>query len=136
MAFNDRALYPYTYGDLVIDDGKRISDSVLKLINDPKFKNSLKSTFLLMIFIGSYSLPAKATDLNDGAKLANEVLGSEGAGIAFKEVVQGALKLARSKPSLVAVTTIVCGASYPIPQAPTNWALAVACGILISETLK
>ena len=69
MAFNDRALYPYTYGDLVIDDGKRISDSVLKLINDPKFKNSLKSTFLLMIFIGSYSLPAKATDLNEGTKI-------------------------------------------------------------------
>lgn len=136
MTFNDKPLYPYTYGDLIIDDGNRISDSILKLIDDPKFKNSLKSTFLLMIVIGSYSLPAKATDLNDGAKLANEVLGSKGAELAFKEVMQGALKLARSKPSLIAATTLVCGASYPIPRAPTNWALAVACGILVSETLR
>ena len=78
----------------------------------------------------------KATDLDDGAKLVNELLGSKGAEVAFKEVVQGALKLDRSKPSLIAANTLVCGASYPIPPAPTNWALSVACKILIAETLR
>ena len=136
MKFNNKPLYPYTYGDLISHDGNRIIDSILKLVDDPKFKNSLNSTFLLMIVIGSYSSAAKAIDLNNGAKLANKVLGSKGGSIAFKEVVQEALKLARTKRSLIVATTLVCGASYIAPPAPTNWALALACGILLAETIK
>ena len=135
-SFNTQPCFPFTYGESIENDGKRLSDSIIKLISDHNFRRSLKSTLMIMILVGSYSLPVKASDLNDPANLANEVLGSKGAKIAFKEIAETALKLARSKPSLIAATTLVCSASYPLPPATTNWALSVACGILISETLK
>jgi hypothetical protein len=48
-----------------------------------------------------------------------------------KEVLNTAVKVARSKPSLTIITGIVCATTISV----TSTSLVIACGILILKTL-
>lgn len=66
----------------------------------------------------------------DAASASSEVLGTEGS----KEVLNTALKAARSKPALLVATTITCIAFIPVSGAAASPGLCIACGILIAKT--
>ena len=68
------------------------------------------------------------------AEAANQVVGSKGGREATKRAIDGALKLAKSKPAMSTATGIVCLACIPTVGAAASPGLCVACGILIAKT--
>ena len=62
---------------------------------------------------------------------ANKALGTEGG----KQVLNEALKTARTKPALSLAAAITCLACLPAAGAAASPALCVACGILIAKVL-
>lgn len=76
--------------------------------------------------------PVGSVDPSDAAK---QVIGSEGGQIATKEVLNSALKMAKSKPAMIAATGIVCLASIPAVGVAASPGMCIACGILIAKTL-
>lgn len=71
----------------------------------------------------------------DSAELASQAIGAEGSREASKQVLDSALKLARSKPAMSTATGIVCLACLPVAGAAVSPGLCIACGILIAKTL-
>ena len=71
--------------------------------------------------------PAVATEPIDAA---SHVVASEGG----KEVLNNALKVARSKPALSLATAIVCVGCLPVAGAAASPGMCIACGILIAKT--
>ena len=56
MTSNDKPLYIFTYVDLILYSENTVSYYFLKLIENPKFKTTLKSVSLSIIVITSYFL--------------------------------------------------------------------------------
>ena len=67
----------------------------------------------------------------DASEAAKQVVASEGG----KEVLNAALKIARSKPSISMAASIACLACVPAAGVAYSPAMCIACGILIRETL-
>jgi hypothetical protein len=72
------------------------------------------------------SSPALALD---SADTAAQVIASESG----KQALNGALKVARSKPVLSVAAAITCIACVPIAGAGASAGLCIACGILINQ---
>ena len=70
----------------------------------------------------------------DPVEAANQAVGSEGGKEAAKRALEGALKVAKSKPALSTATGIVCLACVPVAGAAASPGLCIACGILIAKT--
>ena len=70
----------------------------------------------------------------DPVEAANQAVGSEGGREAAKRALDGALKVAKSKPAMTTATGIVCLACIPVAGAAASPGLCVACGILIAKT--
>lgn len=83
----------------------------------------ISSSFILANSTGAVGIEA--------AEAAKEVVVSEGA----KEVLNQALKIARSTPSMSVATGIVCIACVPAAGMALSPGMCIACGILIAKTL-
>ena len=70
----------------------------------------------------------------DPVEAANQAVGSEGGKEAAKRALDGALKVAKSKPAMSTATAIVCLACIPVAEASASPGLCIACGILIAKT--
>ena len=70
----------------------------------------------------------------DPLEAANQAVGSEGGREATKRALDGALKVAKSKPAMSTATGIVCLACIPVAGAAASPGLCIACGILIAKT--
>ena len=70
----------------------------------------------------------------DPIEAANQAVGSEGGREAAKRALDGALKVAKSKPAMSTATGIVCLACIPVAGAAASPGLCIACGILIAKT--
>lgn len=79
----------------------------------------------------SFSLMAPSASAIDPAEAAGQVVASEGG----KAALNSALKVARSKPSMVAATTVVCVSCIPVAGVCASASMCVACGIMIAKTL-
>lgn len=79
----------------------------------------------------SFSLMAPSASAIDPAEAAGQVVASEGG----KAALNSALKVARSKPSMVAATTVVCVSCIPVVGVCASASMCVACGIMIAKTL-
>ena len=66
--------------------------------------------------------------------IASPSTATEGGRIAAKEVLNAALKVARSKPSMFIATGITCAACAPVAGTCASASMCVACGILIGKT--
>lgn len=89
--------------------------------------NHLGRVSLALVSVALMSPPAVAAE---PVELAGQALGAEGA----KEVLNAALKMARSKPAMSTATGIVCLACVPIAGVASSPGMCVACGILIAKT--
>lgn len=83
----------------------------------------------------SFSLMVPSTAAIDPTEAAEQVIASEGGRAAAKAALNSALKVARSKPSMVAATAVVCVSCIPIAGACTSASMCFACGILVAKTL-
>lgn len=97
-----------------------------------RFLNHLGRVGMAVLTVSLMTSPASASDPADTAK---QVLSSEGGRLAGKEVLNAALKVAKSKPSMAAATTVVCLSCIPIAGTCASASMCVACGILIAKTL-
>lgn len=83
----------------------------------------------------SFSLMAPSASAIDPGEAAGQVVASEGGRAAAKAAMDSALKVARSKPSMVAATTVVCISCIPVAGACSSASICLACGIMIAKTL-
>ena len=83
----------------------------------------------------TFSLMTSSASAVDPVDAAGQVVASEGGRIATKEALNTALKFAKSKPSMVAATTVVCVSCIPVAGMCASASMCVACGILIAKTL-
>ena len=82
----------------------------------------------------SFTLMASPATAIDPVEAAGQVAATEGGRIAAKEVLNAALKVARSKPSMFIATGITCAACAPVAGTCASASMCVACGILIGKT--
>jgi len=87
-----------------------------------KISISVASTSLFLLFT-----PAPASAADEVAQVVSSESG--------KEVLNAALKMARSKPALSVAAGITCLACAPIVGVAGSPGLCIACGILIAKTL-
>ena len=92
-----------------------------------KILNHLTKVGMAIVSASLVVGPAGAIDPTDAA---SQVIASEGG----KEVMNSALKVARSKPALSLGTAIVCISCIPVAGAAASPAMCIACGILITKT--
>ena len=83
----------------------------------------------------TFSLMTPSASAVDPVDAAGQVVASEGGRLAAKEALNAALKVAKSKPSMVAATTVVCVSCIPVAGTCASASMCVACGILIAKTL-
>lgn len=95
-----------------------------------KFLNHLGKVGMSFLSVSLLLGPSSALAV-DSVDAASQVASSEGG----KEVLNAALKVAKSKPALSAATGIVCIACIPVAGAAASPGLCIACGILIAKTL-
>ena len=105
--------------------------SKLKKIRRKKIFKYLGNVAMAIITVSTMSSSVSAID---PAESANQIIGSEGGQKATKEALNGALKIARSKPAMTAATGIVCISCIPVAGAVASPGLCIACGILIAKT--
>ena len=77
--------------------------------------------------------PASAIDI-DSTEAVSQTIGTEGGRQATKEIINTALKIAKSKPAMSTATGIVCIACIPTAGAAVSPGLCIACGILFAKT--
>lgn len=65
--------FPFTYGDDILNDGQRLSDSVVNKLSDKKTLNYLGSVAIAVFALGSQAAPVKAIPPEYG-EAANEIL--------------------------------------------------------------
>jgi hypothetical protein len=99
-----------------------------KQIRSKRILKHLGKITMSLITVSLMTSPALAVDP------AGEVIGSEAGRVVAKEAVNGALKLAKSKPAMTTATTIVCLACVPVAGAVASPGMCIACGILIAKT--
>ena len=68
--FNEKAQYPFTYGDENADE-VRLSTYVVELMKTKKFQNYITSVFFAIITLGSYAQPSSAIPPEYGEAAAN-----------------------------------------------------------------
>ena len=99
--------------------------------NKERVLGYLGNVAMAIITISLMRSPASAID---PVEAANQAVGSEGGKEAAKRALEGALKVAKSKPALSTATGIVCLACVPVAGAAASPGLCIACGILIAKT--
>ena len=99
--------------------------------NKKRVLKHLGKVAMAIIGLGLMSSTASAIDPVEAASLS---VGSEGGKEAAKRALEGALKVAKSKPALSTATGIVCLAYVPVAGAAASPGLCIACGILIAKT--
>ena len=82
----------------------------------------------------TFSLIIPSASAVDPVDTAGQVVASRGSRVAAKAALNSALKVAKSKPSMVAATTVVCVSCIPVAGTCASASMCVACGILISKT--
>ena len=95
--------------------------------------NHLGNVSMAIITASLMVSPSLAIDI-DPVETAHQVVGSEGGKEAAKKALDGALKVAKSKPAMSTATGIVCLACIPVAGAAASPGLCIACGILIAKT--
>lgn len=76
--FNEKSHYPYTYGDIVIDDGQRLSDQVIKISSNKKVQSTASCIFWTAILLGSTAGPANAIPPEAGDYAASAAASYDG----------------------------------------------------------
>ena len=94
-------------------------------------KSAIKHLGQVGLAILSFTFLASPVAASDPAQVAKDTLATEGG----KEVLNEALKVARSKPALSVATTIVCVACVPVAGASASASMCVACGILLAKVI-
>jgi len=107
---------------------------MLDLKNKNFKKKILKHLGNVSMAIFSISLITFPVSAMDSSETASQVIGFESGQKATKEVFDAALKIAKSKPSMTAATSIVCLACIPVAGAAASPGLCIACGILVAKT--
>jgi hypothetical protein len=87
---------------------------------------------MAIISVSLMTSPALAVDPAEGA---GQVICAEGGVKAAKEVLNAALRMAKSKPAMSTATGIVCLACIPAAGAAASPGLCIACGILVAKTI-
>jgi hypothetical protein len=77
-----------------------------------------------------------ASDAADTVEVISDTLAQEGGLQVIKEVANGALEVAKSKPALALACGITCLACIPAAGAAASPGMCIACGILIAKTLS
>ena len=93
----------------------------------------LSKISIALIQVSLMTYPALAIDI-DHAEAAGQAIGSEGGRLAAKQAINGAVKLAKSKPAMTTATGIVCLSCVPLAGAVASPGMCIACGILIAKT--
>lgn len=70
--FNEKAHYPFTYGDKNADE-VMLSDYVVELMKTKKFQSHMTAVFFALLVLGSYAPPSSAIPAQYG-EAANEML--------------------------------------------------------------
>ena len=70
--FNEKAHYPFTYGDKNVDK-VMLSDYVVKLMKNKRFQSHTTAMFFTLLALGSYAQPSLAIPPEYG-EVANEIL--------------------------------------------------------------
>jgi hypothetical protein len=98
-----------------------------------KFLKHIGNVCLALISIGLMSSPISAAV--DPSEAATEAIAAAEPSVKVaKEVLNGGLKVAQSKPVMIVATSIVCLASIPLAGVVASPGMCVACGILIAKT--
>lgn len=101
-----------------------------------RFIRHLKKIAMATLAFSLSLSPASAIDpLEATEAAASQIAANEGGKIAAKEVLNNALKIAKSKPSMTAATAVVCISCIPVAGTCASASMCVACGILIAKTL-
>jgi len=66
--FNEKAQYPFTYGD---ENADEVSTYVVELMKTKKFQNYITTLFFALLTLGSYAQPSSAIPLEYGEAAAN-----------------------------------------------------------------
>lgn len=74
--YNNRPHYPYTYGDEVKDDKKRLSDYVVDKFRNKQFTRYLGSVLIAIIALGSQAAPMNAIPPEYGEAAAEATKGT------------------------------------------------------------
>ena len=112
----------------------KLNKNIYVEIKKSRRKKVLKYLGNITLAIITFSVMNSPVSAIDSTELANQIIGSEGGQKATKEALNGALKIARSKPAMTAATGIVCISCIPVAGAATSPGLFIACGILIAKT--
>jgi hypothetical protein len=99
--------------------------------NKEKILKHLGNVCMAVISLSLMTSPVSAVDTSEAA---NQVIGSEGGKKVTKELIDNALKIAKSKPAMTTATAIVCLACIPTAGAAASTSMCIACGILIAKT--
>ena len=92
--FNETPHFPYTYGELLENDGKRVSDRIVNLVKNKKFQSCVVSVLSTIFTLGSYARPASAIPIEYG-EAANQVLQNANQGQAVPELGNAAVQQAQ-----------------------------------------
>jgi hypothetical protein len=106
-----------------------------KSLKKSKKKKILKHLSNVCLAAISFSLMTSPVFAVDTSEAASQVISAEGGKKVTKEVIDAALKIAKSKPAISTATIIVCLACVPAAGAATSTSICIACGILIAKTL-
>lgn len=69
--FNEKPHFPFTYGDDVENDGKRMSDYVVNKFKDKDFRNHLGAVAFTAFTLGSFAGPSNAIPPEYGETASN-----------------------------------------------------------------
>lgn len=105
----------------------------IKKSNKKRILKHLGNVCMAIISLSLITSPVFAADFSN-SEAASQVLGSEGSKKVTKEVIDAALKMAKSKPAMTTATVIVCFSCIPVAGTAASTSLCIACGILIAKT--
>ena len=100
--FNQKAHYPYTYGDENADE-VRLSDFVIELMKSRKFQSYVSAVCFALLALGSYAQPSSAIPPEYG-EVANEILDTAAGGVPAVPpigVIQGQVPVGQGNPQYV-----------------------------------
>ena len=89
---NDKPNFPFTYGEEVKDDGKRLSDFVVEKLRDKKVQKYIKSVAIAVLALGSQARPSNAIPPEFGEGAVNAAKGVGQQGVPDPGKVEGILK--------------------------------------------
>ena len=151
--FNNKPHFPFTYGEEVKDNGKRLSDFVVAKISDKKIQKYLAAVAAALFALGSQAAPSNAIppEFGEGAVNAAQGVGQQaipdpgkvegipkGTGISQQDLAMLRAQQATGNPlntgpKLDNIPQVPDGTKFPklIPEVPTSpfWLKANRVGL-------